>query len=524
MKESEFDYIVVGAGSAGCVVAGELAASARVLLLESGDAAETHPETLVAAGYKKAFINDALLYDRFSSPQAGCGGRRVFVGTGRGVGGSGAVNAMVYTRGDVRDYARWPSGWRWSDLEPSFRALEGKLNVSRKPPTRWTETCIAAAEAAGFERKEDLNDGALCRYLGYEWMNIAGPERRNSYVAFVRPERARVELRTGATVLRVVFDGRRAVGVEYRKDGEHVAARARREVVLCAGALESPKLLMLSGVGDPDELRRHGIDVVLGQPAVGRDLQDHPNVQVFFRGRQPTDCDWAQLYGFHRANPASDLPRDEADTCYVFYSARSSFKEGAIRLLPGIALPEPLYRQRWLRQSFRGALRGVFATPPVRRFVERMYGIVVILGKPKSRGLVRLASRDGAAPAMVDPAYFSAREDLDTLVKGVKLAREVARAAPLERWGNFELMPGRRVGSDEELARWIQKNAMTTYHFAGTCRMGEDDRSVVDCELRVRGLEGLRVADASVIPSVPVSAMNAPSMMIGYRAAEFLRG
>src|SRR5262249_54208092 len=212
--------------------------------------------------------------------------------------------------------------------------------------------------------------------------------------------------------------------------------------------------LMLSGIGPVEELTRHGIGVVVEQPWVGRNLMDHPNVQVFFRGRHATDCNWAQLYGFHRANADSDLRAGEADTCYVFYSARSSFREGAIRLLPGMALPPALYRQRWLRAGFRGALKGVFAAPPVRRFVERMYGIVVILGKPKSRGVVRLGSPDAAAPPLVDMRYFAEREDLDTMVKAVALARHVGDARPLSDWGNFELMPGRRVATDEQIGDW----------------------------------------------------------------------
>lgn len=523
--DERFDYIVIGAGSSGCVVAGELSADrdTRVLLLESGAPAEANPETLEAAGYKKAFINDALMYDRYSVPQRGCAGHRLFVGTGRGVGGSGAVNAMVYTRGAIGDYAAWPEGWRWPDLGPAFAAVEARLHVSRKPPTRWTETCIAAAERAGFQRSEDLNDGTLAGRLGYEWMNIEGDDRRNSYVAFVKPHRDRpnLTLQTHATVEKIVVErgagGPRATGVVYRYGGRTVTAHAAREVIVCAGALETPKLLMLSGIGPAGELAAHGIDVVVEQPAVGRNLMDHPNVQVFFRGREATDCDWAQLYGFHRANPATSLPAGEADTCYVFYSARSSFREGAIRLLPGMALPQPLYRLRPLRQGLRGVLKGVFALPPVRSFVQHMYGIVVILGKPKSRGTVRLASTDAAAPALVDPNYFGDEEDLRTLVEGVKLARRVAATEPLRRWGNLELMPGAWVASDEKLARWIRKNVMTTYHFSGTCKLG----SVVDPELRVRGVAGLRVADASIIPSVPVSAMNAPSMMIGWRAAQF---
>jgi choline dehydrogenase len=531
MQVEDFDFIVVGAGSAGCIVAGELSAdpALRVLLVEAGAPAEDNPETLAAAGYKDAFINDALMYDRYSEPQAGCAQHRLFMGTGRGVGGSGAINAMVYTRGDALDFDMWDcDGWRWGDVVPAFTAIEERLRVRRREPTRWTEACIAAAEAAGFQRKADLNDGSLRGFLGYEWMNFDGDRRRHSYAAFLEPHRDRPNLviYTRSVVRKILVekspDGLRATGVELLRDGAVTVARARREVVLAAGALESPKLLMLSGIGPGAELWRHGIAPLVELP-VGENLMDHPNVQLFFAGKQPTDCNWAQLYGFHRANEASDLPPGAADTCYVFYSARSSFREGVIRLVPGMALPPSLYRKAWLRQGLRSLLKAAFAPPPVKRFVSHIWGIVVILGKPKSRGVVKLHTRDARDHALIDPRYFSSAEDLETMVKAVARARDVARAAPLRAWGNLELMPGARVSSPDEIARFIRQNVMTTYHFSGTCKLGTGPGSVVDAELRVRGVRGLRVADASVIPSAPVSAMNAPSMLIGYRAAQLLR-
>jgi choline dehydrogenase len=523
-----YDYIVVGGGSSGSVVAGELAAdpSLRVLVLEHGDAAERNPETLEAAGYKKAFINERLMFDRFSVPQPGCAGHVKFMGSGRGMGGSGAINAMVYTRGSAFDYESWAtSGWRWSDVVPAFERLEARLQIHRMPPTRFTEACIAAAELAGFRRKEDLNDGTLTGFLGYEWMNVAGADRRSSYVAFLKPrlQQPNLTVLTNAAVQRVLFDGhRRAVGVEYLHEGEVHTAQFRSEIILCAGALETPKLLMLSGVGPAKELRAHKIPLVCDAPGVGQNLGDHPNVSVFFRGKQPTDCSWAQLYGFHRTNPETSLPAGEADSCYVFYSAKSSFREGVVRMLPGMILPQALYRNTRLPSLLRSLLKGVFSLSPVRSFVERMYGVVVILGKPSSRGTVRLRSADANDHPLVDPNYFADPEDLATLVKGVRRAREITGAAPLARWGNLELLPGRRAGSDEKIADFIRKNVMTTFHYTGTCRMGDGADAVVTPQLQLRGVTGVRIADASVIPVGPVSAMNAPSMLIGFRAAELI--
>lgn len=503
-----YDYVVVGGGSAGCIAAAEIADRGhRVLLLEHGDRAEDNPETLRADGYKDAFINDRLMWERFTVPQPGLGGRRIYVGSGRGMGGSGSVNAMVYTRGAVEDFDEMGDGWRWRDVVPHFEALEHKLGIHRRAPTAWTEACIAAAEEVGFRRKEDLNDGDLSGVLGYEWMSYRGEERRSAYVAFIQGrERDNLTVRTGAAARRVIFDGeRRATGVVYRHDGAERLATARREVVLCAGALETPRLLMLSGLGPGHELRRHGIEVLLDQPAIGDGLHDHPNVQLFFAGERTVDCQYPQLYGFH------------GPCCYVFYPARSSFREGMIKLLPGIALPERLYRMAPLPALMRRGIRAAFSSGALQRFVARMYGIVVILGKPKSRGSLRLASADPDDAALIDPGYFSDPADLSAMLDGVVRARRIATARPLAGWGNRELIPGRRANA----ARFIRQNAMTTYHYAGSCRFGGEPAPLTPT-LSLRGVRGLRVADASAIPFTPISAMNAPSMLVGYRLAQFI--
>ncbi len=513
-----YDFIVVGGGSAGCIVAAELAARGDVLLLEAGPHAEEHPETLAADGYKKAFTNDELLYERFSVRDDRWNDRRLFMGSGRGLGGSGSVNAMVYTRGAKEDFAQWPAGWRWDDVVPSFQSVEDVLRPRRRAPTDWTERCIAASEQAGFRRSENLNDGDLSGVLGYEWMNYEGDRRRSSFVGFLAPasEQPTLTVHTGASVHRVTFEGTRATGVVYEQGGVVHQAAASSEIILCAGALASPAILLRSGVGPAADLSALGIDVVLNQPEVGQNLHDHPNVQLFFRGKRDVDCDYPQLYGFHRVGESAELVAGQPDTCYVFYPARSSFREGLIRLLPSIALPERLYQRSWARNGVRGAIAAAFRSRTVTDFVARMWGIVVILGKPQSRGKLTLRSADPAISPAVDPGYFAHSSDMTTLLRGVEKARDTAATAPLRNFGNRELLPG---PLNKNLDAWARQNVMTTYHYAGTCRMGADDRAVVNCELKVNGLEGLRVADASIMPVAPVAALNAPSMMIGKRAA-----
>ncbi|MEM6993657.1 MAG: GMC family oxidoreductase [Myxococcota bacterium] len=526
MNGERFDYVVVGGGSAGCIAAAELAEDPKVsvLMLEAGPAAEDHPETLHADGYKDAFINDEVIWERFSTPQKHSAGQRFFVGSGTTLGGSGSVNGMVYTRGAKQDYDEWPEGWRWSDVVPDFEEIERKLRPRRRAPTRWTEACISAATACGFSRREDLNDGQLSDVIGYEWMSYEGDRRRSSYVAFVKDHpRNNLVVRARSKVHRIIFDEElRACAVEVVTGQTRQRIAVDKEVIMAAGALETPKLLMVSGIGPSQALRAVGVDVVRDTPGIGVGLHDHPNVPLFFTSRQRVDCMYPQLYSFYRTNPTAPLPAGQSDTCYVFWPAPSAMKQAVQRMLPGKVLPPSLYDGP-LKQAIRTGVGLAFGVGSVRKAVDHLYGIVVILGKPCSRGSVRLGSKDPTAPAVVDPAYFSDARDMDTMVRGVKLARRLSQSGGLAAYNSRELMPGTWKKDDRTIADWVAKNAITTYHFAGTVGMGENGTSSCDERLRLRGVSGVRIADASAIPTTPVSALNAPSMLVGYRAAKFIR-
>ncbi len=522
-----YTHIVVGGGSAGCIVAARLAEKTSVLLLEAGPEGAAYPQTLSADGFKDAFSNDDLMWHRMTAPQRDCANRKLYAGTGHAMGGSGAVNGMVYTRGDRRDYDAWPLGWQWNDVRPIFSAIEQRLRPRPRPATGFAQTFINAALHAGYRRKDGMNDGDLTGVIGCNDMNYEGETRRNSYRAFImEADLPNLTIHTGAKVQHLHFDkDKRAIALDYIYQGQMQRVAFSGELVLCAGALETPRLLLLSGIGPAEDLRNLGIPLVQDMPEIGKNLQDHPNVCMFYKADHKIDFAYPQLYAFdHARSPLHDKNRNALapDICLVCYAAPASLKQSMLRMLPILALPGMLHQIKFLRLGLRQLVKAAFLLPQLRKFVDGVFGIVVILGKPTSRGQIRLRSADPAIPPHIDPAYYSTEQDRQVILAAIEKARSIARQPELLARQARPLSDGGKQVSDKKLWSWLTAATMTTFHFCGTCRMGDDPQSPVDPQLRLKGIANLRIADASVIPEIPVAALNAPSMMIGYRAADFI--
>ncbi|WP_317929478.1 GMC family oxidoreductase [Halioxenophilus sp. WMMB6] len=527
---NNYDYVIIGGGSAGCVVAARLAEEQQgtILLLEAGQNAQQNPEITTTDGFKYTFSNENTMWDRDAAKPTGTSKKPAYCGTGTGLGGSGSVNGMVYTRGDVGDFSQWPEGWRWPDIKPFFESLENRLGIQYREPTNFTEACINSALKLGFEHKNSLNDGNLRGYIGYNDMNFRGQERRSSYMSFIHGRESELPdltVKTEVKVQRIVFDeNKTATAVEVTDSGTLQTITANKEVILCAGALETPKLLMLSGIGPREELEKFSIPAVEYIESIGKNLQDHPNVCIFYKTNKPIDFFYPQLYGFDRINRNTSLPEGQADVCYTFFSVPSVIQETMKKMVPKMILPKRLHNIRPIRFGVRGLVNILFRLPPLQKFIANIYGIIVILGKPESRGVVKLKSNNPDDQAYIDVAYYEDPTDRETMLKAVELAHKMSEQTPLRLdWGSTLLSKAVASNDLEKINRWLDNATMTTFHFSGTCSMGPEADKPVATDLKLKGFTNVRIADASVIPTVPVSATNAPSMLIGYRAAEFIK-
>ncbi|WP_427142128.1 GMC family oxidoreductase [Shinella sp. G-2] len=523
------DYVIVGGGSAGSALAGRLAKSnAGIVTVLEGGPRDRHPLIHIPAGFVK-LLDSNLLYHYKTERQDGLGGRTPIMPQGAVLGGGGSVNATIYIRGQRIDYDTWSSqgatGWSYSEVLPYFRRAEdndrfsdayhgtnGPLGVSDlRQVNELTRAFVRGAQEAGIPFTSDFN-GRRQRGVGYNQTTTRNARRCSAAVAYLRPALAsgNLDIQTGCFVTRILFEGDRAVGVEYRQDGALRTIRAEKEVILSAGAVQTPKLLMLSGVGPEGELKRHGIAVHHRLEGVGQNLQDHlefPAIRyctgrygyfgedTFFRSMRN-----GLQYLLFKSGPVMS---NVTEAC-AFVNVDDMEDEPNIQLhfVPIVFLDSD---QEQIKRA------GATINPCVLR--------------PLSRGEIRLRSTDPADHPIIDPRYLSHPEDMRLSVKGLRLARDILSQSAFAPYvEKTEAFPGTGVEDEATLQSYIRSKGKTVYHPAGTCRMGTDDMAVVDPQLRVRGLRNLRIVDNSIMPTLISGNTNAPAIMIGEKASDLIRG
>ncbi len=524
----EFDYVIVGAGSAGCVLANRLTASGKhsVLLLEAGPE-DSHLWIHIPLGYGRLFKEKAVNWMYQTEPEPGLNGRNVFQPRGKVLGGSSSINGLLYIRGQHEDYDHWRqlgnAGWAFADVLPYFRRAEdqergaddlhgagGHLKVSDVcEPHPLCEAFIAAAQQSGFPRNDDFN-GPTQEGAGYFQLTARNGRRWSTAVGYLKEARRRPNLAVvpNALATRVLFSGRRAIGVEYRRGETTHTAHANAEVIVSGGAFNSPQLLQLSGLGPAKILRELGIGVVADMPGVGADLQDHLQIRMLYRCTEPITMNdvinnWRHRYA---AGLRYLLSRKGLLTIGAGYAG------AFLRTRPDLATPDVQFHFLIFSAEAAGA-----TLHPFPGFMASVCQL-----RPDSRGFVRIKSSDPSVPPAIQPRYLSARTDCDCVTDGMKLLRRVMNQPVMRKYIAEERAPGPNCASDADLLAFARETGTTVYHPTSTCRMGSDPNAVVDERLRVRGFERLRVIDASIMPTVVSGNTNAAAVMIGEKGADMV--
>jgi choline dehydrogenase len=538
LSPSVYDYIVVGAGSAGCVLAARLSEdpSKNVLLLEAGPA-DRSIWIHLPIGYGKTMWSNTYNWRFNTAPEAGLNGRRIYWPRGKTLGGSSAINGLIYIRGQQQDFDHWAAlgnfGWSYADVLPLFvrsegnqskglphHGQQGQMKVSDigvKHPL--IEAFISGAQTLGVPRNEDFNGSAQVG-AGYYQLTTNGGLRCSTASAFLRPARKRVNLHiaTNAQAARILFDEDRASGVRYRQEGVMKTAQCRGEVLLSAGAIQSPQLLQLSGIGPAALLARHGIPVRVDAPQVGENLQDHLQIRLGYQCTQPITTNdqlnswWGKVkiglqWLLFRTGPLAVGINQGG--CFMQVLPQAS--DGAVA--DADVRPDIQFHVATLSADMAGG-----AVHPYSGFT-----LSVCQLRPESRGHIRIQSDDPFQAPEIVANYLSEELDRRTAVAAVKAARRIANSAPFRRYVEREVKPGPDAISDGQLLEFIRANAATIFHPVGTCRMGVDANAVVDPRLRVNGVKGLRVVDCSIMPTLVSGNTHAAAVMIGEKAAQMIR-